>query len=571
MQSLRKPVLALLWLTVAGMLVFGFLAVSKLALPQGLSARLLLASVVAFAAVFHVWVLGVVPRGERQPVIALSLSTLAFTIAFMCWTMNGVLVTYLVDNSLFDWTDSQIGTLLGIPILTGSLTRLPVGIWTDKYGGKKVFAAVMLVSAVPLFFVSRANSYGAFWWLSLAYGLVGASFAVGIAYCSIWFGKEQQGTALGIFGAGNAGASLTSMGAPYLLRYVTGDGANPDQWRLLPQIYAVILLLMGLAFLIFAPHRKFDDSGITTLAQRLEPLRHMRVWRFGLYYFLVFGGFVALSTWLVPYYVSVYGVSLVVAGNLAAVYSLPSGVIRAVGGWMSDKWGARTVMYWVLGACLVCCAVLSFPRMTVEMPGKSVRAARKGTVEAVSPDTVVVSGRTYAVTRRAAVPLEERVSSLQFWPSREVWQEPVVAAGDQVAKKNQLLARGVTRIFFPANIWMFTVLIFLVGFWMGIGKAAVYKHIPTYFPHQVGVVGGIVGVIGGLGGWIGPVIFGRLLDWSGIWTTCWIFFAGVSVICLVWMHLVIQHMHRSASPQLAQRIERGQGGAPTESPLPEGH
>ncbi len=136
------------------------------------------------------------------------------------------------------------------------------------------------------------------------------------------------------------------------------------------------------------------------------------------------------------------------------------------------------------------------------------------------------------------------------------WQEPVVGmkVGDKVGKK-QLIAKGTTQIYFQANVWIFTGLVFIVGIMMGIGKAAVYKHIPTYFPNDVGVVGGLVGVLGGLGGFFCPIIFGYLLSWSGLWTTCWMFLAGFVVVCLVWMHMVVQRMMKKRAPGLVDQIE----------------
>ena len=104
-------------------------------------------------------------------------------------------------------------------------------------------------------------------------------------------------------------------------------------------------------------------------------------------------------------------------------------------------------------------------------------------------------------------------------------------------------------------MWVFTVLSLILGAVMGIGKAAVYKHIPDYFPNDVGVVGGIVGVLGGLGGFVCPVIFGYLLRATGLWTSCWMFFFALVAICIVWMHLVIQKMLRTEVPEVARRIE----------------
>ena len=485
--------------------------------------------------------------------VVLALNTIAFTVCFACWMTNGVLVTYLVENQVFHFTESQIGWLMGIPVLSGSIIRLPVGILTDKFGGKYVYAAVMLLSALPMFLLSYATTYAQFLWASLGFGLAGTSFAVGIAYTSVWFKREHQGTALGIFGAGNAGAALTSMGAPVLLRWLTNNGENVEGWRQMPRLYAAALAVMAVLFVLLASPKKVDDSHITSFAQRLAPLRYPRVWRFGLYYFLVFGGFVALSQWLIPYFVSVYMMPLATAGLLASIFSLPSGVIRALGGYLSDRHGARRVMYWVLSSCLVCCALLIVPRMEIHSPGKGIIAKRGGTVTSVSPSEIVVGDLRYPVKPNAEA-REDNEQGVLVLPTLSTWQEPVVAVGDTV-KKKQLLAGGMTHIYFQANVWVFTALVFVVGIMMGIGKAAVYKHIPDYFPKEVGVVGGIVGVLGGLGGFFCPIIFGYMLEWTGLWITCWFFFAALSAVCLWWMHLVIQQMMNKEAAHHARRIE----------------
>jgi NNP family nitrate/nitrite transporter-like MFS transporter len=262
-------------------------------------------------------------KETRQSWIILAVNTVAFTVCFMCWTMNGVLVTYLVDNGVFHWNAVQIGWLIGIPVLTGSITRLPVGMLTDKYGGKPVYGLLLLASAVFMYLQAEANSYLGFVLGGLGFGLSGASFAVGIAYTSVWFSKEKQGTALGIFGAGNAGSAITSVAAPLLLNYFTEHGTNLDKWRNLPRTYALCLLVTGIAFFLLTENRVTPAASKKSVGALLAPLKVMRVWRFGLYYFLVFGGFVALSQWLIPYYVNVYGMTVATAGLTAALFSFP--------------------------------------------------------------------------------------------------------------------------------------------------------------------------------------------------------------------------------------------------------
>jgi NNP family nitrate/nitrite transporter-like MFS transporter len=471
-------------------------------------------------------------------------NTLAFTFCFGTWMINGVLVTYLIENQVFDWGPIEVGWLMGIPVLTGSIFRLPVGILTDKYGGKPVFTGLLLLCSIPLFLLSQANSFTTFVLCSFGFGLAGTGFAVGIAFTSVWYPKHWQGTALGIFGAGNAGAGFTTMVGPSLLNYMTNNNTNIEGWRNFPLFYAVAMIFIAVLFFIFTENKKPVNNN-KNLKQLLSPLKNVRVWRFGLYYFLVFGCFVAFSQWLVPYFTNVYALSLVMAGLLASLFSIPSGIIRALGGWLSDKLGARRVMYWVLGSSIVFSIILSVPKMDIFSPGKGVAAKKGGVITSVSDKLIVVDKTEYKLKQKnnQSENLDERTLIL---PAKDMWQTPIVAAGDTI-KRNQLLAKGSTRIFFQANVWIFTLFVFLIGIAWGIGKAAVYKHIPNYFPTEVGVVGGMVGVIGGLGGFFCPIFFGYLLEWTGLWTSSWMLMFFISAVCLIWMHQVVKKLDNKES------------------------
>lgn len=477
----------------------------------------------------------------------LFLNTLAFTICFACWTLNGVLVTYLVDNGIFNWTVIETGWLLGVPILSGSIMRLPLGLLTDRYGGKKVFSTLLFLCSIPLFLLYFAHSYWIYFMLSVLFGLVGTSFAVGIAYTSACYPKEWQGRALGIFGMGNAGAALTTFFAPSLLNFFSVH--DPENgWRNLPVLYGVLLLIIGIIFLISVKNVTVVQQNKSILSL-LAPLKKVRVWRFGLYYFLVFGLFVAFSQWLLPYYVNVYKTSLVLGGLLTSAFSLPSGVIRAFGGYLSDKFGARRVMYWVLNSSLVISLLLMFPQMEIVTAGKGIIAKRNGQVKLASQNEFVLGKETITITAKPNIPQD-----VSFFPRSYSWQELLVKQNQQVQKK-ELLAKGFTLIKFDAHIYTFTFLIVLIGIMWGIGKAAVYKHIPEYFPNEVGVVGGMVGLIGGLGGFIGPIIFGYLLNFSGLWTSSWIFVALVSGISLFWMNKVIREIMQKEAPHIKNKFE----------------
>ncbi|MBF7092453.1 NarK/NasA family nitrate transporter [Flavobacterium sp. ALJ2] len=478
----------------------------------------------------------------------LFLNTLAFTICFACWTLNGVLVTYLVDKGIFNWTVVETGWLLGIPILSGSVFRLPIGILTDKYGGKIIFSVLLLLCSIPLFLLPFANSFWSFAVLSFLFGLVGTSFAVGIGYTSAWYPQNWQGRALGIFGMGNAGAAITTFVAPTLLNHLSEKDPT-NGWKMLPIIYGAVLVFIGILFIVFAKNK--TNPGVSkTMKELMSPLKNIRVWRFGTYYFLVFGCFVAYSQWLVPNFMNVYHTSLVMGGMFATMFSLPSGIVRAFGGYLSDKFGARKVMYWVLGSSIVISFLLMFPKMEIFTAGPGVLASNNGIVTEVSVDAIIVNGKEHKINPKATSTDDDTA----IFPVKNSWQEIVVEQNQEV-KKKELLAQGITQIKFSANLWVYVILVILIGISWGIGKAAVYKHIPEYFPNEVGVVGGMVGLIGGLGGFVGPIIFGYLLNYTGLWTSSWIFIFIVSVLCLLWMHRTIINAMRSKSPNFTREIE----------------
>ena len=429
----------------------------------------------------------------------------------------------------------EAGWLIGIPVLTGALMRFPAGILTDKFGGKYVYGFLLLLSAVPMYLLSTANSFMEYAIYSLGFGITGASFAVGIAFTSVWYPKKNQGVALGIFGAGNAGAAGTALLAPTILKHLTENGTNLDAWRMLPVYYSIMLIVMGIIFLL-ATENKVTSASKKSLANMMLPLKELKVWKFGFWYFLVFGGFVAFSQWLIPYFVNVYYLPLVTAGLFAAAFSFPSGVIRALGGWLSDVYGERKVTMWVLAFTIGISALLMVPKMDIFSPGPGIVAKIPGVVTAVTDSSVSVGKTVYKYTPKHESVGENIVDSkdMHIFPVKQSWQEAVVKVGDKV-KKKQLLVKGYTKISFQANVWIFAFLAVLMGSVWGIGKASVYKYIPEHYPQDVGMVGGVVGVLGGLGGFIIPIILGYLLKFTGIWSSAWVFMFVISVLALWWL------------------------------------
>ncbi|MDP2026770.1 nitrate/nitrite transporter [Sulfuriferula sp.] len=297
--------------------------------------------------------------------LALGMSTLAFAFNFAVWTMFSIIGIKI--KSELGLNETEFGVLVATPILTGSLVRLPLGILSDRFGGRIVYLVQMILVAVSTYGLAFATQYWQYLVVGLFVGLAGGAFAIGIQYTSAWFSKQRQGTVMGIFGAGNAGAAITNFVAPLI---VVAWG-----WRAVPQVYSIAMLVMAVAFWLLTStdprhaERKAGQLKHVSLAQQLAPLKDVRVWRFGLAYFFVFGGFVALALWLPKYYITEYGLDLKSAALITMLFTLPSGAIRALGGWFSDKFGGRTVNWWVLWICLVCLFFLSYPPTTMTIHG----------------------------------------------------------------------------------------------------------------------------------------------------------------------------------------------------------
>jgi NNP family nitrate/nitrite transporter-like MFS transporter len=300
----------------------------------------------------------------------LVLSTIAFTLLFAVWLMLGVLgVAIKAELKL---NPVQFAWLTAIAVLSGSLFRLPAGILADRVGGRVVMTVLLLVSALPCYLVARVHTYQGLLTCALLYGLAGNSFSSGIAWNAAWFSREQQGFALGTFGAGNVGASLTKLIGPALIAVVPAagflGGVVPGGWRFVPVLYTVLLVVMAAVVWFGAPADRRPGS-TRSLSSMLAPLKVVRVWRFGLYYVVVFGAYVAFSLWLPNYYKTVYGLSLPVAALLTAFFIFPASLLRPLGGWLSDRFGARPVTYVVFAVMLLACLPLAAPKGTLDLGG----------------------------------------------------------------------------------------------------------------------------------------------------------------------------------------------------------
>lgn len=397
------------------------------------------------------------PSRKRKQWSVVIMSTLAFTVCFAIWMMFGVIGIPI--KKALDLNATQFGVLTATPVLTGSLIRVPLGMWTDRYGGRIVLFCLMVATIVPIWLISYATEFWQFLVLGLFVGLAGGSFSVGTPYVARWFDRDQQGLAMGIFGAGNSGAAVNKFVAPVLL---VAFG-----WAVVPQVYAVAMAVAATLFWLFtySDPRHLVRSHITWREQ-ISAMRDPRVWKYCQYYSIVFGGYVALALWMVQYYVGEFGLDIRLAALLAACFSLPGGVLRAVGGWLSDKHGAHKVTWWVMWVSWICLFLLSYP-----------------------PTTYTIQG-----------------------------------------------INGPITFDLRLDVYTFTALMFILGVAWAFGKASVFKYIADDYPHNIGTISGVVGLAGGLGGFILPIMFGALVDLTGIRSTAFMLMYGVVWVSLIWMY-----------------------------------
>ena len=416
------------------------------------------------------------------------ISTIGFTIMFAAWLMFGILGVKIQEE--LGLTKVEFSWIAAVAILNGSLWRLPAGMITDRIGGRKVMTYLLASSAIPAYFVSQAESYTMLLILAFLVGFAGNSFTAGTAWNAAWQPRERQGFALGLFGAGNVGASVTKLIGPGIIGATTGSvylGFIDGGWRFIPVLYAVLLVLMALVTWYGTPSQDKMPGHGTPLKVQLAPLGTIRAWRFSLYYVAVFGAYVALSSVLPTYYVTNIDVSLATAGFLTAVFIFTASLLRPLGGWLADRWGARRVMYLAFGLMLLTSGILMMP---------------DGYIVITHPDGSTTEHLRYAM--------------------------------------------GVVP---------FTILLFLLGSAMGIGKAGVYKHIPEYFPGRVGSVGGLVGMLGGLGGFFLPPMFAYAELWSGFPTATFFVMFLLTLVCAVWMHIVVLRLLREHAPGVSGKLE----------------
>jgi NNP family nitrate/nitrite transporter-like MFS transporter len=281
----------------------------------------------------------------------IALATISFAVCFMAWGLVSAFAPWFRER--FGLTGTQTALLVAVPVLLGSLARLPVGLLSDRFGGRRVFAALMMVVAIPVALVPAATRYESALAVAFFLGLAGSSFAVGVTYVSRWTTPAGQGSALGVYGLGNAGHSAAVFLGP-LLAAVVGP---PAVFR----ISAGLLVAWGIAFAVFArdaPAR--TPPGSFAAAMRILG-REKLAWALAAFYFLTFGGFVAFSIYLPVLLRDTFGLSAADAGFRTAGFVVLATAMRPLGGWLADRIGGARVLRGVFHGVAPFALLLAWP------------------------------------------------------------------------------------------------------------------------------------------------------------------------------------------------------------------
>jgi nitrate/nitrite transporter NarK len=283
----------------------------------------------------------------------LALATVSFALSFAAWGLVGGLASTF--GGLYSLTASQTALLVAVPVLLGSLARLPMGMLTDRFGGRIVFAALLAFASLAAFVVPRTHSYGALLGAAFLIGMAGSSFAVGAAFVSRWTPAARQGTALGIYGLGTMGQSLAVFVGPVV--------AARWGWQTVFYGTSVLLLLWAGIYALVArnPTRAVRPATIATMLALLRG--SPTAWLLGAFYFLTFGGFVAFSIYLPTLLRAQFGLAPADAGLRAAGFVVLATLMRPLGGWLADRIGGAQVLSWVFGGVSLFAVLLIWPSM----------------------------------------------------------------------------------------------------------------------------------------------------------------------------------------------------------------
>lgn len=301
-----------------------------------------------------------ISNDKKAATMALVMGTLAMLVSFMAWSSVAPLATAFAPKLGFVAGTGAQKVLVAVPVLLGSIMRIPMGILSDRLGGKKVFIALMIFTLIPLVIIPHITSYTAMLWVLLLLGMAGTSFAVAISYVSVWFPAEKQGLALGIAGMGNIGNAVSAL----ILPSIIGPAKHIDY------AYNFLIVLIAVFTVIFAlTTKEMPTDKNKTLSSALSVAKEKDTWYLSLFYMLTFGSFMAFGN-LIPTLIGKGNVNgfviadnpalvLVIAGFWAAGFSAVATIMRPLGGAIADKILPKKMLMFVFAGVFVSTLVLA--------------------------------------------------------------------------------------------------------------------------------------------------------------------------------------------------------------------
>jgi NNP family nitrate/nitrite transporter-like MFS transporter len=278
----------------------------------------------------------------------LALQTISLAISFMVWVLISSLLPYIkADVPL---TSNQLAWVTAIPVILGSLLRIPLGFFTKRFGSRSMFVAGFIILIIPVTYLSYSRTFFDLMISGFLLGLGGAAFSIGVTSLPKYFSREKQGTVNGIYGVGNIGTAVTSFSAPIL--------ANAMGWQTTVRCYLLLLAVFIVVFLILGD-RKEEKAKVAFFGQFGKVYKSQKLWFFCLFYFITFGSFVALTLYLPNFFVNQFSLDKVDAGLRTAGFIVLATLMRPIGGLLSDRFNPYTVLTYVFAGLTVSGILLS--------------------------------------------------------------------------------------------------------------------------------------------------------------------------------------------------------------------
>ncbi|WP_188205545.1 nitrate/nitrite transporter [Alkalibacillus aidingensis] len=285
----------------------------------------------------------------KKPGLQLTVQTSSLVIGFMVWVLISSLMPYIRED--IELTSGQASLVTAIPVILGSLMRIPLGFYTDRFGARTMFLISFIILLFPVFYISIATTFADLVIGGLILGIGGATFSIGVTSLPKYYPKEKHGFINGVYGVGNIGTAITTFGAPIIADYIG--------WQNSVRAFIILLLLFA-AIVFFFGDRKEERAKKSMVEQIKGVYSNATLWFLSLFYFITFGAFVAFTMFLPSFLVDNFELEPVDAGIRTAIFIVIATLMRPVGGLLADKFNAYKILMFVFLGVTFSGVLLSF-------------------------------------------------------------------------------------------------------------------------------------------------------------------------------------------------------------------